>query len=154
MDGRIITVGRHEGLLRAMARAVAWGDVTAMKMAGQLLASFLPDECVLVPMPSHIGYATTMLDLARWTRHFIGTRSASKNGCDIVNCLECDPHESSHIVKLERGVPPVVRMYLHKSPPKFNKPVFIIDNTVATGATASAALAVLPNAKVLAITKG
>lgn len=153
MKDRIVWVGRHEGLLRDVARGCAYGDPKSIDMGAAVLSAFIKPGSVLVPMPSHIGYATTMLDLCV---RIVGLVKTST----ILNCLKCIPHESSHIQKLRMGSPPEIHMSIKKRflseegilPTREN--MIIIDNTVCTGATASAALDAIPNATVLAITKG
>lgn len=145
MKDRIVWVGRHEGLLRDVARGCAYGDPPSLISGAKILSAFIKSGSVLVPMPSHIGYSTTMYDLCRHMTKHVYAR--------VCDCLECIPHESSHIQKLRMGSPPEISMYLSSDVPK-SENIIIIDNTVCTGATASAALDAIPNATVLAITKG
>ena len=146
MKDRIVWVGRHEGLLRDVARGCAYGDPKSIDMGASVLSAFVKPGSVLVPMPSHIGYATTMLDLCVRIGELVEKGS-------VLDGLKCVPHESSHIQKLRMGLPPAICMYTSKRLPT-RKNIIIIDNTVCTGATASAALDAIPNATVLAITKG
>lgn len=146
MKDRIVWVGRHEGLLRDVARGCAYGDPKSISMGATILSAFVKPGSVLVPMPSHIGYATTMLDLC------VRIGEMVKINC-VDDVLRCVPHESSHIQKLRMGLPPEIHMYGKRTDmPKGS--VYIIDNTVCTGTTASAALGVIPDATLLAITKG
>lgn len=144
----IMWVGRYEGLLRHVARGCSYGDATSLFSGAQVLSAFIEDGTIIVPMPSHIGYATTM----KWLCERIETINEIKS-IKMFDCLVCNPHESSRLVKIQNGVPPDIRMYLKKDPPK-DKRILIIDNVVCTGMTARAALAALPNATVLTIAKG
>lgn len=146
MKDRIAWVGRHEGLLRDVARGCAYGDPKSIDAGAAVLSAFIKPGSALVPMPSHIGYATTMLDLCVRIGELVKIGS-------VLDCLKCIPHESSHIQKLRMGLPPEIHMSARGRLPAGGN-IIIIDNTVCTGATASAALDVIPNAKVLAITKG
>lgn len=146
MKDRIVWVGRHEGLLRDVARGCAYGDSKSIDAGAAVLSAFIKPYSILVPMPSHIGYATTMLDLCVRIGELVKISA-------VLDCLKCIPHESSHIQKLRMGLPPEIHMSTRWSLPK-NENIIIIDNTICTGATASAALDVIPNATVLAITKG
>lgn len=146
MNGGIVWVGRHEGLLRDVARGCAYGDPKSMDMGAAILSAFVKPGSVLVPMPSHIGYATTMLDLCVRIGELVKINA-------VLDCLKCIPHESSHVQKLRMGLPPEIHMSTKGRLPTGENTI-IIDNTVCTGATASAALDVIPNATVLAITKG
>lgn len=140
---RMIWVARHEGVLREISRGVSYGDPECVEQAARILSAFIPSGSTIVPMPSHIGYATTMLTLCRAVK-------AKCSRVRICDALRCTPHESSHIVKLRHGVAPHTEM--RKVKPVAEKPI-IIDNVIASGATANAALNAIPDATVLAITK-
>ena len=138
---RIAHIGRHAGLLREIAHGVKDGSAKYADMAARLFDAALPPDCVIVPMPGHRGRADTMLDVA--------LRISAMSGRAVLDALACVPHESSYAQKA-RGLAPapiamLARFAVHGK-------VAIIDNCIASGATASAALAVIPNASVYALT--
>lgn len=138
---RIAHIGRHAGLLREIAHGVKDGSAKYADMAAILFDQMLPPDCVIVPMPGHRGRADTMLDVA--------LRISAMSGRAVLDALACVPHESSYAQKA-RGLAPapiamLARFAVHGR-------VAIIDNCIASGATASAALAVIPNASVYALT--
>lgn len=141
----IMWIGRHEGLLRDISRGVAYGNAESIRIAAYTMRGWLPDASVLVPMPSHIGYATTALMLCRALKRL--NRSYS-----VVDALRCEPHSSSHGEKLE-GRFPVKFLSFIKDGVDIPSGAYIIDNYIGTGTTALSALAALPDATVFALTK-
>lgn len=138
---RIAYIGRHAGLLREIAHGVKDGSAKYADMAAILFDQMLPPDCVIVPMPGHRGRADTMLDVA--------LRISAMSGRAVLDALACVPHESSYAQKA-RGVEPSpiamrARFAVHGK-------VAIIDNCIASGVTASAALDAIPTARVCAIT--
>lgn len=148
MNSKIIYIGRHEGLLRDVSRGCAYGDPSSIEQGASILSAFIKCGSIIVPMPSHVGYPTTMKNLCE---------TILQRNCtlEMVDCLRCLPHQSNHIQKLHNESPSPVQMNLTDDGLKLNgdRKIYIIDNCISSGVTASAALAVLPNAVVIAITK-
>lgn len=148
MDRDIYWLARHEGWHAAIARGVASGDAQCVEVAAKLFDLYLPDNAVVVPMPSHNGHAEQMLRVAERI-----------NSCRVWDVLIARPHESSHSQKADGCFPAPVEMWLDVGERWVPKGVniCIIDNTVATGATATAALSAFRkegfDAKVISITK-
>lgn len=141
----IVWLSRHEGWLKLVAQGVAKGEPWAIDKAAKIFGIMLPDECVVIPMPSHNGRAEQMLGVV--------SRMCDLGCCEryYYNCLECDPHPSSHEQKRMGMMPNEIRMRLtNRGFPRL--PIFIIDNVVATGTTAAAALKAVPDATVVSIT--
>ena len=138
---RIAYIGRHAGLLREIAHGVKDGSAKHADMAARLLDAALPPDCVIMPMPGHRGRAEAMLDVA--------LRISTISGRAVLDALACVPHKSSYEQKA-RGVEPSPIAMLARFA-VYGK-VAIIDNCIASGATASAALAVIPNASVYVLT--
>lgn len=138
---RIAYIGRHAGLLREIAHGVKDGDAKYADMAARLFNSALSPDCVIVPMPGHRGRADTMLDVA--------LRVSAMSGRAVLDALACVPHESSYAQKA-RGVEPSPIAMRAKF--AVHGKITIIDNCIASGATASAALYAIPTARVCAIT--
>lgn len=138
---RIAHIGRHAGLLREIAHGVKDGSAKYADMAAILFDQMLPPDCVIVPMPGHRGRADTMLDVA--------LRVSAMSGRAVLDALACVPHESSYAQKA-RGLAPApiamrARFAVHGK-------IVVIDNCIASGVTASAALDAIPTARVCAIT--
>lgn len=131
----IIWFGRYEGWLRMLARGVKNGDVTCIDKAARLFDLMLPDRCVVVPMPCHIGAARYMLEVADMIP---GHRF-------VMNALTCDPHESCYDQKKDGYAPSEFDMSFNTSKLEMvpnedlNGGIYIIDNVICTGVTASAA---------------
>lgn len=142
----MIWFGRYEGWLRLLAHGVKDCDEGCIRKAAKLFDLMLPDGCVVVPMPSHTGEARQMLAVA----------NAMPGNRRIVDMLRCDPHESCYTQKKD-GLTPVSFDMWCKSwmLPKGNADIYVIDNVICTGVTASAAIrafdAIGVKAKVCAI---
>jgi len=134
---RLIWFGRYEGWLRHLARGVRDMDGECLKKAARLFDIMLPDNTTVVPMPSHNGRADAMLKVAIAT------------GRRVADCLSCDPHESNYSQKQDGYTPHEIRMRVEGAKPTGD--VFVIDNVIASGVTAAAALAALPNAHICAL---
>lgn len=99
----------------------------AIRIAASSMARLLPKDCVLVPIPSHRGYATDTLLLARE----IG-KMAKKEVADILRGFD---RTSSYEAK-KNGEKVDFGFYMTHKP---DKPIVYIDNVIASGATARAA---------------
>lgn len=131
----LIWFGRYEGWLRMLARGVKDYDGECIRKAAKLFDLMLPDGCVVVPMPSHTGEARQMLTVANMIP---GERL-------VLDVLRCSPHESSYAQKKDGFTPSDIEMWCG-SLPRLGRPVYIIDNVICTGVTASAALRAVKNA--------
>ena len=144
-NNHITWFGRYEGYLRTIARGVRDNNPKCIECASKLFDLMLPEGSAVVPMPSHIGCAAQMLSVAS---------ELHRRRPDIVVCdlLRCDPHPGSYAQKKHRITPCHIRMFIT---PEFREysglRMFILDNVICTGATASAALEVLPNSTVVAL---
>ena len=119
--------------IRSLARAVKRRDPAEIKKAAKLMAKYIPDNAVLIPIPSHTGKATDMLDLA----NEIG-RITNSPVADVLVGVERKSQyqakkEGSALTPSEIGIEQVSRL------PDGKIPVFI-DNVVNTGNTAKAAV--------------
>lgn len=133
-NDRIVWFGRYEGWLRYLAHGVKDGDEECILKAARLFDLMLPERCVIVPMPSHEGKATTMLRVAR----------AARLGRAVCDILKCAPHESSYAQKKAGMLPSQFKMSrkgpIRATPEQMRGGVWIIDNVVCTGVTAGEAL--------------
>lgn len=147
MKDRMIWFGRYEGWLRWLCKGVKDGDSDCIKKSAKLFDLMLPDECVVIPMPGHLGSAKQMLN--------IGEELAKLNPCRVLcDCLYSDPHEPNYLQKKD-GTPMSISMgvRIFYDDIEGDNDKFIIDNVIASGVTASAALKAIPEAMVCAIAK-
>ena len=146
---RIIWFGRYEGWLRSVAHGVKDGDNDCIRLAARLFDLMLPDTCTVVPMPGHNGRADRMLDVATCLSSI--SKDAGRNRA-LADCLRCRPHESNYDQKQDRRTPAPVKMTARKIGRRRKRgDIYIIDNCIVSGATASAALSAIPSARVCAL---
>lgn len=152
MNDRVMWFGRHEGWLRWLAHGVKDGDEECVRKAAGLFDLMLPDECVVVPMPSHEGRSSVMWDVAEAMRQ----RAETRKGRWFEDCLRCFAHPSCYEQKKLGLVPAPFSMWLEHEIAT-TMPVFVIDNVVASGVTAQCALAAFDqkyDVNVCALTSG
>ena len=138
-------VGKYAGELRELAWGLKLSAHRAMERSAQMMAPLIPDDAVVVPMPNHGGKPVSTMILAYYI-------AGVKDGVDVVPALECEPHESNHAHKMKNAGESVgieMRRTDAAIPP--NRPVVIIDNVVASGATYKAAQKVLPQADLVTL---
>lgn len=137
MNRTMIWFGRYEGWLRHLAKGVKCRDAECTKKAAALFDLMLPDHCIVVPMPSHMGLSCAMLDVAN---------ALPKGKRFIMNALESEPHESSQSQKKAGFAPAPFNMKFDPAAlercPKvdFDGGIYVIDNVLCTGVTATAAI--------------
>ena len=137
MNRNMIWFGRYEGWLRYVAKGVKYRDAECVRKAASLFDIMLPDHCVVVPMPSHMGLAGCMLEVAN---------ALPQGKRFIMDSLESEPHESSQSQKKAGFAPTPFRMKFHPAAleqcPKadFDGGIYVIDNVLCTGVTATAAI--------------
>lgn len=142
---KIISLGRYAGLMRSVAHAVKDGDADGCAFAAKYYAAALPENSVVVPMPSHGGRATTMLAVADCIR-------MEREDVTVCDCLEAEPHESSYWQKRQGWTPQPFRMTARTRPPA-GHPVWVIDNCASSLVTAAMASRALPEAKIMVLAK-
>lgn len=99
----------------------------------------LPSDGVLIPMPSHLGYATDTLDLCK--------ELSSLTGLPVMDILHGDMRESIHNLKSLNGeIPADIRLGLRltRNVPSGLRPL-VVDNVIGTGFTVKSALALIPD---------
>lgn len=142
---QLISLGAYAGLMRSLAHAVKDGDADGCAFAAKYYAAALPENAVVVPMPSHHGRATAMLTVADYI-------SAERKDITVCDCLEAEPHESSYLTKKEKRTPHPFRVTTLTQPPE-NRPVYVIDNCACSLVTATMASRALPEAKIMVLAK-
>lgn len=130
--------------IRELAKGVKQGDKEAIHKAAQLMAPMVEPGDVLVPVPGHTGKAVQMLSLSR--------ELARLTGAKLADVMEGNLRESSYNLKLKGVVHQAseMRFRLTGQIPQGRR-VWLVDNVVASGNTASAALTLIPQAQVLAL---
>lgn len=147
MKDKMIWFGRYEGWLRWLCKGVQAGDKECIKKSAKLFDLMLPDECVVIPMPGHQGFATRMADVC----HELQKLNRDRWWYD---CLYSNIHEPNYLQK-KNGTPSPIKMSVRAMYYAISedRQKFVIDNVIASGVTASAALEVIPEAMVCAIAK-
>ena len=142
-NNHVVWLGRYEGYLRTIARGVRDNNPRCIECAAKLFDLMLPEGARVIPMPSHRGSACQMLSVVRK----LVERRGDITAYDI---LKCDPHEANYSQK-KYTTPAPIKMRLSTAINFDGAGVFVLDNVVCTGVTASAALEVLPDATVVAL---
>ena len=142
-NNHVTWFGRYEGFLRTIARGVRDNDPRCIECAAKLFDLMLPEGARVIPMPGHHGSACQMLSVVRK----IVERRGDITAYDI---LKCEPHEANYSQK-KYTTPKPIKMHLSTAINFDGVGVFVLDNVICTGVTASAALEVLPDATVVAL---
>lgn len=129
----LATCNYRKSTNRETAHAMKNGERWAIYKAAEAMAKYIPTNAVLIPIPSHTGNATYTLDLAQ--------RIARETNSEVLDALKCEPREMLYKLKKQgrKPTPRQMGFYLVHSIPE-GKNVIILDNVVATGTTAAAAL--------------
>lgn len=152
MKNKMIWFGRYEGWLRWLCKGVQAGNSECIKKAAKLFDMMLPDNCLIIPMPGHNGYADQMLKVCIEMGCIWALRNPEVRTQAWMDALICNPHQPNYLQK-KSGVPAPIEMSLMGDAIGY-KTVCIIDNVIASGVTASAALKAVPNAIVVALARG
>ena len=142
---RYITTGNYRKKAHNdLAKEMKHGNSLAIAIAAAEMERYIPKNAVLVPMPSHQGFATYTLELAR--------RIGELTETEVCDTLKGSPRKSLYQLKKEGKHPKSTKFgfYLTDTIPS-GKQVIIIDNVVATGTTATAAANVVGNCVVFAL---
>ena len=142
-NNHITWLGRYEGYLRTIARGVRDNNPKCIECAAKLFDLMLPEGARVIPMPGHHGSACQMLSVVR--------KLVERRGdITVYDILKCDPHEANYSQK-KYTTPKPIKMRLSTAINFDGVGVFVLDNVICTGVTASAALEVLPDATVVAL---
>ncbi len=115
------------------AHAMKEGANWAIYRAAAEMVQYIPTNAVLVPMPSHTGKATYTLELCK--------RIARETAAEVCDYLKGTPRETLYNLKKQgRHILPAKLGFYLSQPLPAGKRVIIIDNVVATGTTAAAAV--------------
>lgn len=134
METRFFATGnyRKDGRTET-AHAMKEGAKWAIYKAAAEMVKYIPTNAVLIPMPSHTGRATYTLELCK--------RIARETAAEVCDYLKGTPRETLYSLKKQgrKPTPKKLGFYLSQPIPS-GKRVIIIDNVVATGTTAAAAV--------------
>ena len=134
METRFFATGNYRKDGRSeTAHAMKEGANWAIIRAAREMVQYIPTNAVLVPMPSHTGRATYTKDLCR-----LIARDTAAEVCDYLRGKE---RETLYNLKKQgRHILPAKLGFYLSQPLPAGKRVIIIDNVVATGTTAAAAV--------------
>ena len=134
METRFFATGNYRKDGRSeTAHAMKEGANWAIIRAAREMVKYIPTNAVLVPMPSHTGRATYTLELCK--------RIARETAAEVCDCLKGTPRETLYNLKKQgRHILPAKLGFYLSQPLPTNKRIIIIDNVVATGTTAAAAV--------------
>ncbi|MBR5377951.1 MAG: hypothetical protein IK135_02415 [Bacteroidales bacterium] len=134
METRFFATGNYRKDGRSeTAHAMKEGANWAIIRAAREMVKYIPTNAVLVPMPSHTGRATYTKDLCR-----LIARETAAEVCDYLRGKE---RETLYNLKKQgRHILPAKLGFYLSQPLPAGKRVIIIDNVVATGTTAAAAV--------------
>lgn len=145
-DGNYFYCGDYydqSGLYREISHEIKQGDDNAIAIASEQMAKLVPPDSILVPIPSHNGNANATLKLAN--------AIASITGSQVVDALKGKSRESLYELK-KKGVKvdsDYLGFFLGKELPK-GKNIVFVDNVIATGTTANAALKTVDTGSIIA----
>ena len=147
-NNHITWFGRYEGYLRTIARGVRDNNPKCIECAAKLFDLMLPEGARVIPMPGHCGSARQMLSVVK-------KLAERRNDITVYDILKCEPHEANYSQK-KYTIPAPIKMFLGRKDldvecVNYGADMFVIDNVICTGVTASAALEVLPDATVVAL---
>lgn len=116
---------------RSECHKVKVGNKDSIEMTAHLLSKYICENDVLVPMPSHYGYATYTKDIA--------TIISQLRGCPVEDCLKCVPHNTLYQTK-KNGQDLSLEMFSLYVP---SGNLILIDNVIDTGLTMDSAISAM-----------
>jgi adenine/guanine phosphoribosyltransferase-like PRPP-binding protein len=143
MRYKYIASHRYDSQSGKVARGIKYGDVESILKAAEEMSAFVPDDAVLVPMPSHHGFATQTYKLALAISQHTGT--------PVADVIRGKLRHTLYETKKNGAKPHFhdLQMYLTSSIPS-GRYVVVIDNCIDTGASAMAAASLFKKCTVLA----
>lgn len=126
---------------QSVAHGLKVGEKQAINQAAFDMVKNIPDNAILVPMPSSCGYATYTKDLADAIRNI-------NPSLDVLDVLKCNEREKLYDLKKKgfEADKDYFNFYLSGSLPN-DRPVYFVDNTLSTGTTYLHAKEAVPGAK-------
>ena len=140
MNSSILSLGEYERY-RQLCHGVKDGSERAISDAAVLLSALTPSDSTLVPLPSHHGKATYMLDIA--------LQIAKLKGCTVDPCIVSGERAKLYDIKMAGGQINLNFRLTHT--PRGN--IYLLDNCVDTGMTYRAASRLLGLVPIITIAK-
>ena len=140
-----VSVGGYRGSLQHLAHEVKTGNPAVIERIADMMSPLIPSEAVLIPAPSHKGYATDMLALSE--------AIAQRTGAEIADVLKSDTRVSQYTAKKETGKAidsDKLGIYAVGEIPNGKIPV-IVDNVVDSGNTAEACVRAIGKGVVISL---
>lgn len=134
-DNNSISIWYHEGEYKTLAHGIKSNDQSAIAHAAELLAKHVHKDFCLIPVPSHLGFATNTLELCK--------RIAELTQCRVCDALKGEARQSHYEAK-KRGESLNIEFYRVAEIPKCKR-VLLVDNVIHTAKTAKAARKALEN---------
>lgn len=135
-DVRVYAAKFYNESTRVIAHGIKNGDIDSIKKAAKAMAHMLPDHCILVPIPSRNGIATTSEQLA--VRLVLESKHKIVTVSDVLIGKE---RRSNYICKLEGNPLTEEDLEFKMLWKDFDEEenIIFIDNVIDTGVTAMAA---------------
>ena len=126
---------------RDVCQGLKQGDQEAIRAAAAEMVKNIPDNAVLVPMPSSVGYAT-------YTKEMCEEIKKLNPSLDVSDVLKCNERQKLYELKKDgkEASKEFFNFHLSGNLPK-DRPVYMVDNVLATGSTYVNAKEVIPDAK-------
>ncbi len=140
MNSSILSLGEYERY-RQLCHGVKDGSERAISDAAVLLSALTPSDSTLIPIPSHCGKATYMLDIA--------LQIAKLKGCTVDPCIVSGERAKLYDIKMAGGQINLDFRLTHT--PRGN--IYLLDNCVDTGMTYMAASRLLGLVPIITIAK-
>lgn len=140
-----VSVGGYRGSLQHLAHEVKTGNPAVIERIADMMSPLIPSEAVLIPAPSHKGYATDMLALSE--------AIAQRTGAEIADVLKSDKRVSQYTAKKETGKAidsDKLGIYAVGEIPNGKIPI-IVDNVVDSGNTAEACVRAIGKGVVISL---
>lgn len=119
--------------VREICHKVKRSDISAISIISDYLSRSLPSSAILIPAPSHFGYATYTLEICK--------EISRKNKNKIADILRRTPSET--LYELKKKEKAYLNMYLTEKPGSYK--FLFIDNIISTGLTFNTAKNLIPN---------
>lgn len=142
-DALLLGTTRYDDRSRILAHLLKAANPDALRYAAIRIAAMLPNDCVLVPMPGHKGYADDTLLLARDIASIRHTEVY-----DVLQGISRMPNYTAKRLGLSLE-PTDFGLRLSASLPE-GKTAVLIDNVIDTGVTARAAVNAVGSCVVMA----
>jgi hypothetical protein len=130
----------HEFDVRDITLSLKKGNRNDLRFAALEMEPLIPRNCVLVPVPGHMGYPSYTKDLSELL--------TTLTGCQTKDIIRGNERPSWCFLK-KKGLILTDEDFGFKIMEGVSKPILLIDNVYATGTTYRAIKRLLPGARIL-----